>query len=151
MISPTSRSGTRRFSRASRRGRRFRSSPSSPNGFRRAAGSAAWSWRSAEWFNIGSRKEYLSVHKLIRDTGWKPAYLTENWPLEVSPDAKVAKSARLQGFCSLGKGCVVGENAVLENSILWTEARIADGAHLGSCIVTERLLVSGEHSNVDFT
>lgn len=104
-----------------------------------------------EWFNIGSRKEYLGVHKLIRETGWKPAYLTENWPLEVAPDAKVAESARLQGFCSLGKGCVVGENAVLEDSILWPEARISDGAHLGSCVVTESLVISGEHSNVDFT
>src|SRR5213082_3544828 len=40
------------------------------------------------WFNIGSRKQYLDVHRAILNKDWRPAYLkTRDW------DEPVAKSA----------------------------------------------------------
>jgi len=105
-----------------------------------------------QWFNIGSRDEYLAVHRYIGEESWKPAYVTaQDWPVAISPSASIAPSARLEGFCAVADGCVIGENAVIEDSILWPEANVAAGSHLRSCVVAGSVVISGRHDNVDFT
>ena len=105
-----------------------------------------------EWFNIGSRAEYLAVHRHIGEKSWKPDYLAgSDWPISISPAASIAPSARIDGACCVGEGCEIGENAVVEGSIFWPGARIAAGAQLRNCVVAGSLDISGRHDNVDFT
>lgn len=104
-----------------------------------------------DWFNVGSRTEYLGVHRAIAEKSWKPAYIPEpQWPLKASPDAVVGPSAQLKGFYSIGPGCVVGDCAVVEDSILWPGANVASDTHLRGCIAMGSLVISGLHDNVDF-
>jgi len=103
-----------------------------------------------KWFNIGSRIEYLDVHRTIKEQGWKPAYVNEaEWPVEIAPSAVVDPSARLSGFSSVGAGCRVGADAILENTILWPGAQIASRSHLSNCIVRSHQTVEGKHIDVD--
>jgi mannose-1-phosphate guanylyltransferase len=103
-----------------------------------------------KWFNIGSRAEYLEVHRVIQEECWKPDYVsTAEWPVHMAADAAIDPSARLSGFYSVGAACRVGANAILENTILWPGAQIASGCHLRNCIVRFDRKAEGEHSDTD--
>jgi mannose-1-phosphate guanylyltransferase len=103
-----------------------------------------------KWFNIGSRAEYLEVHRIIQEERWKPGYVrTAEWPVQVAADAVVDPSARLSGFCSVGARCRVGAAAILENTILWPGAQIASRSHLRNCIVRSDRKAEGEHNDSD--
>jgi len=103
-----------------------------------------------KWFNIGSRAEYLDVHRIIKEERWKPAYVTAaEWPVQVATDAVIDPSAQLSGFYSVGAGCRVEADAVVENTILWPEAQIASRSYLRNCIVRSRQKAEGEHSDKD--
>lgn len=103
-----------------------------------------------KWFNIGSRKEYLAVHRAVREENWRPAYVRPpEWPLSVAADAQVDSTARLTGFCSIGAGCQVGAEATLENTILWPNAQIASRSHLRNCIVRSERKAEGDLSDID--
>jgi NDP-sugar pyrophosphorylase family protein len=103
-----------------------------------------------KWFNIGSRAEYLEVHRIIQEEGWKPRYVSAaEWPVRIAADAVVDPGARLSGFCSIGAGCRVDTGAILENTILWPGAEIASRSQLRNCIVRSHRKAEGEHSDTD--
>lgn len=103
-----------------------------------------------KWFNIGSRAEYLEVHRLIQNERWRPAYLVETeWPVEIDAKAVVDPSARLSGFYSVGPRCQIGAAATVENTILWPGAQIASRSCLRNCIVRSDQRVEGEHDDCD--
>jgi NDP-sugar pyrophosphorylase family protein len=103
-----------------------------------------------KWFNIGSRAEYLEVHRIIQEEGWKPYYVSAaEWPVRIAPDAVVDPGARLSGFCSIGAGCRVDAGAILENTVVWPGAEIASRSHLRNCIVRSHRKAEGEHSDTD--
>jgi len=103
-----------------------------------------------KWFNIGSRKEYLAAHRIIQEEHWKPGYLkSPDWPVRIAADAQVNSSAQLSGFYSIGAGCRVGADAILENTILWPGAQIASRSHLRNCIVRSDRKAEGEQSDTD--
>ena len=102
-----------------------------------------------KWFNIGSRTQYLEIHRVIAD-GWRPRYVENlEWPIRVAKRAKVAASAELSGFFSIGADCSVGDDAIIEDTILWPNAEIASKSRLHSCIVRANRKVSGVHRNID--
>jgi mannose-1-phosphate guanylyltransferase len=103
-----------------------------------------------KWFNIGSRKEYLEVHRIIAEENWKPGFVNEpDWPIRIAADAVVDPSAQLSGFYSIGSGCKVGAGATLENTILWKGAQIASRARLRNCIVRSHHQAHGNLSDTD--
>ena len=103
-----------------------------------------------KWFNIGSRTEYLAVHRYINEEDWKPSYvMMTEWPITVAADAVIDSSAKLSGYYSVGARCQVGASAILENSILWPGAQIAFRSHLTNCIVRTDQRVKGEYHDRD--
>jgi mannose-1-phosphate guanylyltransferase len=103
-----------------------------------------------KWFNIGSRAEYLEVHRTILRANWMPCYIrTREWPQPVAKSATVDPSAELRGCSVVGENCEVGEGAVLEDTILWPGAQIASKSQLHGCIVRSQKKVSGIHRNSD--
>jgi mannose-1-phosphate guanylyltransferase len=103
-----------------------------------------------KWFNIGSRAEYLHVHRTILREHWMPGYITtRDWPERVAKSATVDPSAQLRGCSVVGKNCQVGAAAVLEDTILWPNSQIASQSELHSCIVRSQKKVSGVHHNSD--
>jgi mannose-1-phosphate guanylyltransferase len=103
-----------------------------------------------KWFNIGSRTEYLEVHRTILRADWKPHYVkNRDWPERVSKSAIVDAGAELRGCSVVGEHCLVGAEAVLEDTILWPDAEIASKSQLHGCIVRSEKKVSGIHRNID--
>ena len=102
-----------------------------------------------KWFNLGSRAEYLEVHRVIAG-GWRPAYVkTPDWLARVHPAAVVDPSGQIRGCSVVGKDCRVGAGAVLEDTILWPGSQIASNSELIGCIVRARKTATGTHRNVD--
>ena len=103
-----------------------------------------------KWFNIGSRKEYLDVHRMISSKHWRPAYVkTRDWPERIANSAIVDPSAQLRGCTVVGRNCRVGADAILEDTILWPDAEIASQSRLEACIVRSRKKVTGIHRDID--
>jgi mannose-1-phosphate guanylyltransferase len=103
-----------------------------------------------KWFNIGSRAEYLDVHRVILQEHWMPYYITtQGWPERVAKSATVDPSAQLRGWSVVGENCRVGAGFVLEDTILWPDAQIASKSQLRGCIVRSQKKVSGIHRNSD--
>jgi mannose-1-phosphate guanylyltransferase len=103
-----------------------------------------------KWFNIGSRAEYLEVHRIIKEERWRPDYVAvPEWPVQIAADAVIEPGARLSGFCAVGAGCRVGADALLENSILWPGAEIVSRSRLRNCIVRSHRKAEGEQSDID--
>lgn len=102
-----------------------------------------------KWFNIGSRTQYLEIHRVIAD-GWRLRYVEKpEWPISVAKSATVAASAQLSGFFSIGADCSVGDDAIIEDTILWPGAEITSKSHLRGCIVRANQKASGVHRNTD--
>jgi len=102
------------------------------------------------WINIGSRKQYLDVHRTILREDWKPHYVkNHDWPERTAKSAIVDASAELRGCSVVGEHCRVGAEAVLEDTILWSDAQIASQSQLHGCIVRSQKKVSGIHRNSD--
>jgi mannose-1-phosphate guanylyltransferase len=103
-----------------------------------------------KWFNIGSRTEYLDVHRTILREHWMPYYIrTREWPERVAKSAIVDPSAQVRGCSVVGENCKVGAGAVLEDTILWPNAQIASKTQLFGCIVRSQKQVGGVHRNID--
>jgi NDP-sugar pyrophosphorylase family protein len=102
-----------------------------------------------KWFNLGSRTEYLDVHRTIL-SGWRPNYAQgADWTATVHQTACVDPSAQLRGCSVVGRDCWVGADVLLEDTILWPGAQIASKTELVGCIVRARKSVSGIHRNID--
>ncbi|MGH8048497.1 MAG: sugar phosphate nucleotidyltransferase [Chthoniobacterales bacterium] len=87
-----------------------------------------------EWFNVGSREEYLAVHRFIEERGWRPDYMSDAaWP-----GAAVGKNSR------------IGADVMLQNTVIWDDAEIASGSRLSGCIVRDHCVASGMHTDKDF-
>jgi NDP-sugar pyrophosphorylase family protein len=103
-----------------------------------------------KWFNIGSRADYLDVHRTILREHWLPYYIrTREWPKHVAKSAIVDPSAQMRGCSVVGENCRVGAEAVLEDTILWPGSQIASKSQLHCCIVRSQKQVSGVHRNID--
>jgi mannose-1-phosphate guanylyltransferase len=103
-----------------------------------------------KWFNIGSRTEYLEVHRMILREQWNPHYANDpDWRMPVHKTAIVDPSAQLRGCTVIGRNCRVGAEAILEDTILWPGAEIASKSHLKGCIVRCEKKASGIHRNID--
>jgi mannose-1-phosphate guanylyltransferase len=103
-----------------------------------------------KWSNIGSRAEYLDVHRRILREHWSPQYIKlREWPERVAKSASVDPSAHVRGCSVVGENCQVGAGAALEDTILWPGAQIASKSQLHGCIVRSQKKVSGVHCNID--
>jgi mannose-1-phosphate guanylyltransferase len=103
-----------------------------------------------KWFNIGSRNQYLEVHRTIFQEHWAPHYIKIcEWPERVAKSAVVDPNTEVRGCSVVGENCHVGEGAVLEDTILWPGAEIASKSQLHGCIVRSQKKVSGVYQNSD--
>jgi mannose-1-phosphate guanylyltransferase len=106
---------------------------------------------SNQWYNIGSRKEYLEVHQTIGLGKWAPDYVDrEGWPIFVDASAQMNEASRVDQSSYVGPRCRIGPSAVIENSILIGGSTLPAGTELYSCIAAGDFIPPGKHVNKDF-
>jgi mannose-1-phosphate guanylyltransferase len=103
-----------------------------------------------KWFNIGSRTQYLDVHRMILRDDWKPHYIKiRDWPERIAKSATVDASAQLRGCSVVAEQCRIGAEVILEDTILWPGAQIASQSRLQGCIVRSQKKAGGIHRDID--
>jgi mannose-1-phosphate guanylyltransferase len=103
------------------------------------------------WFNLGSRKEYLSAHRIIARDGWVPDYLRGGpWPIQVDPSAEISLESRVEGASYLGARCKIEGNVLVEDSILFPGSFVPCNTTLRSCIVAGAKIDPGVYVEIDF-
>lgn len=106
-----------------------------------------------EWRDLGSRKEYLEVHRSLRgdlaETFPRYGAPDRGWRQWVSPLAQLGTGARVLGSSAVGAGAVIGDGAFVEDSLIWPGGEVASGARLRQCIVRGGSVATGELKGKD--
>jgi NDP-sugar pyrophosphorylase family protein len=91
-----------------------------------------------EWWDLGTREQYLAVHRTMpKSAPW------------IAADAIVHPSAQLLGATAVGAGASIGAGARLTDCIVWDHAEIAPDSVLDRCIVTSGARANGTLIGMD--
>lgn len=105
------------------------------------------------WRDLGSRKEYLEVHREIarQSPPTFPRYgaAEPGWRQWISPSAEIAAGAEVKGVCVIGAGARIEAGAKVEDSLLWPGAVVAAEAQLQNCIVRGGSVARGTQKGRD--
>jgi len=91
-----------------------------------------------EWWDLGTREQYLAVHRALPQTA--------PW---IAAGAIVDPSAQVLGATAIGTGASIGAGARLTDCIVWDRAEIAPGSVLHRCIVTSGARAEGTLDGMD--
>ena len=94
------------------------------------------------WWDLGTREQYLAVHRWIADCGLRIA----DW---IAPSAQISPGAIIEGATSIGANARIGDGAQLRDCIIWENAEVASNAKLERCIVTDGARAEGTLVDVD--
>lgn len=102
------------------------------------------------WSDIGTIDQYAqSIQDLFKDRltiNHSGIVKTDNGAY-ISDKCYIAPSAKLIGFNTIGKDCIIGKNAVIENCIIWNNVEIADNAKLKNCIIASNCEIKSDIIN----
>ncbi|OGC37179.1 hypothetical protein A3J90_05760 [candidate division WOR-1 bacterium RIFOXYC2_FULL_37_10] len=86
------------------------------------------------WRDIGSLEEYGRVHsEILKDTGFI-----------VDKTAIVSKTARLEGFGVIGENTIVEDNVILTNAIIGGNCKIGRGTNIREGIVWDNVIIGNQ-------
>jgi NDP-sugar pyrophosphorylase family protein len=99
------------------------------------------------WIDIGTPQKYLQVHQDLLQRRFRPAVDIVNTPsLQTSVNGRIDPSALLAASVKLGKevnlvsssigeDCVIGDQVLIENAVIWPGVTIGAHSKLTGCIV----------------
>jgi len=90
-----------------------------------------------EWFDLGTRDQYLDVHSALGNGPW------------IHPSAEIGAGAEITGASAIGENAIVGPGARIDQSVVWDRAEVAPGATLTRCIVATGQLAVGHLNDQD--
>lgn len=103
------------------------------------------------WFNIGSREEYLGIHRTVATSGWRPSYLTElDWPTTIARSAVMSEGVEIAGSCWIGSESRIEPRAVLRDVVVWPRSTVRSDTHLSECVVAGTEVGPGIFCRTDF-
>lgn len=122
---------------------------------REGAGLGALVLDQGHWWDLGTREQYLAVHRFFRgqpDALDFPLHAQDGagWPVWIHPEAEIEGTARIEGASAIGRGARVGPGATVRDSVLWEGAEIERDSVLDRCIVSGSCSVTGTHTAHDF-
>jgi hypothetical protein len=88
------------------------------------------------------------LHRVLLSGAWRPAFTPEPWwaPEEVAGTGLYAAT----GATWVAPGAQVGPGAVLHDTIVWANSRVAAGTRLNACVVAGGAVGPGTFSSQDF-
>lgn len=90
-----------------------------------------------EWFDLGTRDQYLAVHEALGGGPW------------IDPTARIGPGAEITGASAIGAHAVIGAGARIHNSLVWDRGEVDFGAELTRCIVAPGQKACGELKDQD--
>lgn len=89
------------------------------------------------WRDIGSLKSYMEMHRDILSDGVFeiPGFTKPADGILMDESCTIGEGAKTGGFVSAGKGCVVGKDALIENTVMIAGSIVPDGSQIRDSIV----------------
>jgi mannose-1-phosphate guanylyltransferase len=98
------------------------------------------------WFNLGTRQDYLEIHRTLNSSCWHPAFLPGAW----WPQPGVAGRYAATGATWVAPDSRVGADVQLHDTLVWPGSDIVPGTRLNRCVVAGRAVGPGIFSDQDF-
>lgn len=92
------------------------------------------------WIDLGDRKSYLEGHWLLARSGER----------RVDDTAMIATSAEIDEVSFIGSRAVIGEQVMIERSVVWPGAKVSAGARIVDCVIRAGREARGQLSGVDW-
>ncbi len=107
------------------------------------------------WMDMGTPEKYLQLHRDLLNGKCRQRILVPGEEVligeysDIHPEAQIEGTAVIGAHCAIGRGVrlvgpvVIGDNSVIredcviEDSVIWNNARIGPGAHLKTAILGE--------------
>jgi mannose-1-phosphate guanylyltransferase len=90
-----------------------------------------------EWYDLGTRDQYLAVHEALGGGPW------------IHPAAMIEPGAEITGASAVGAHAWIGAGARVHNSLVWDRGEVEAGAELVRCIVAPGQRAAGRLSDQD--
>lgn len=90
-----------------------------------------------EWFDLGSRDQYLAVHQRLPGAPW------------IDPTADIAPDAQITGATAIGPRAKIGPGARIHDSLVWGGGEVTAVADIERCIVAGAQCAAGMLRDVD--
>lgn len=93
---------------------------------------------------------FISKKHYWRDIGTLESYIMGNIEsigkkcLLIGEKNQIHPSVKLEGYCITGSNCVIGENVLIERSIIWDNVKIKPGNRIINSIITSYREVDGD-------
>jgi mannose-1-phosphate guanylyltransferase len=98
------------------------------------------------WFNVGTRWDYLELHRTLNSGCWHPAFLpADSWQKPGAAGCCAATSATW-----VAPDARVGVDVELHDTVVWSGSDIAPGTCLNRCVVAGRAVGPGTFFEEDF-
>lgn len=102
------------------------------------------------WSDIGTLDQYFQSTKDLFDGLYKINHseiIKTQEGAYISNKSYIAPSAKLLGFNTIGKDCIIGKNVKLENCIIWDNVEIKDNLSLKDCIIASNCEINTDMIN----
>ncbi|MGV8074000.1 MAG: sugar phosphate nucleotidyltransferase [Syntrophobacteraceae bacterium] len=104
------------------------------------------------WREIGSLDSYRSLHEeLSQFDENRLSPIPTGKKIWAHPTAQIASDAVLKGFVAVGEKCRIMQGVEMENTIIWDDVRVERNSRLRNCIITDGVVVQGDHENETLT
>jgi len=90
------------------------------------------------WSDIGTIDQYIQSTNDFFNNLYEINHsevITTSEGTYITDKSYIAPSAKLCGFNTIGKNCIIGKNVVLKDCIIWDDVEIKDDVKLGNCII----------------
>jgi len=88
------------------------------------------------WADLGTPKQYIQSIKDLAQGLIKLDNLTE-----IDPSSQISSSAELKGAIEMGKNCIIEDEVILEDSILWDNVIVSKGSEIKNSILGSKAVI----------
>ncbi|MBV9672575.1 MAG: NDP-sugar synthase [Verrucomicrobia bacterium] len=103
-----------------------------------------------EWFNIGTRADFLRAYRTIYNVRWWPAYIEQSDSPAITRIDDPFSNIKILGASYVEPTCQLGGNITLQDSIILSGSSLRSGTSMKCCVVAGATIQAGEYQNADF-
>ena len=111
------------------------------------------------WIDMGTRETYIQAQKDAMDG---KVVLNNSYsknpegplvvpPVHIGKNCEISQNAQVGPYAVIGDGCRIRPGAIVENSILWSDATIGNNSTIKNCIISRGACIDAGQSLTDLS
>ena len=111
------------------------------------------------WIDMGTRETYIQAQKdamdgkvvLKNSSSKSPEGPLVVPPVHIGKNCEISQDAQVGPYAVIGNGCRIRPGAIVENSILWSDATIGSDSTIKNCIISRGAFIDAGKSLIDLS